>query len=848
MRILKNIFFSFILFFLSWCVWAENTDLDTSKLNSGELSEIERIEYLNLLSENFLKQDVETSLRYSKEAMQLSVELNRFDLQAASFYNAANAHKLKGENIQALDYFLKSLKIYRDLKNSDGVAKCSNSSGIIYRFLGDYSTALEYHLKALKIYEENEDQLGICLSMINTGVTYRNLNSPDIALDYYKKALDIATSIENKPAQIYALISTGNIYWYAKEVDRALTYYNQALDITNEVGYEAENPAGLFNNIGNVYRDKGNFEKANEYYQNSLSYSKEIGDTYLIAVTLKNIGINYRLSGEYEKALKYLSDAKTIVENSRILTVHKEVLEQLSETYINIKDYEKALKYYKEFSNLRESVTDEETSNKLSIMQLGFHLKDEASRQTINEVDLNLKMLKERNIRNIIIFITLLSIAIIFVLWSRYRMKLKKNQELRILNEDLEKRVEKRTKSLREENERRRIAQEHAEMANEAKNKFLANISHEVRTPLNAIIGFCDIASKNKTSPEQMDNLARIKDSSVHLLSLVKDIIDYSQMEMGKTTLKESSFDLKELVSSVINAFYLDAKSKKIELKYYLNETIPLNLLGDKDALGQILYNLVGNALKFTEKGSVEINVELASEPQDDHLELVFSVKDTGIGISTMKQKLIFMDFAQEYDSSSRKYGGAGLGLTISKHFVELMDGKITVKSEKGKGSEFKFSVKLKTDHSKPVKAEEKMKITEAKPLHILIAEDNLLNSQVILAFLNRLGHTAKVANNGIEAIEAMAKEPFDAILMDIEMPEMDGLEATQTIRANTTNQYNSNIPIIALTAHALKDYEDKSYQAGMNGYLTKPVDINLLKEALETLVISGSTNQAMSA
>lgn len=829
--------------------YSDEISLDTTNLNSKDLSGVEKIEYLNLLSSSLLKQDVNASLKYSMEAIELSIELNKPQLQAEASYNAAEAYKLKGENIQALDYFLKGLRTFRDINDKIGAAKCSNSCGVIYRFLGDYPTALEYHLKALKSYEKLEDQRGVCLSMINVGVVYSNLNKYDIALDYYKKSLEISYQIEDKAAQISALIATGNVYWLSNEVDRALNYYNQALQLTEELGFEIENPAGIYNNLGNAYRKKENYEKAHDYYTKSLEFSQGIGDKNLISITLKNIGINYKLSGDYEQAIKYLNQAKEIVENTHILKVHKEVLEELSDTYASLEDYKNSLKYFKEFSRLQVSVVDEEASNKLSIMQLGFHLKDEASKQTINEVDLNLKVLKERNIRNIIVFITLLSVAVIFVLWSRYRMKLKKNQELKSLNEDLEKRVEKRTRSLREENERRRIAQEHAELANETKNKFLANISHEVRTPLNAIVGFCDIASKDNASNGLMVNLDKIKDSSVHLLSLVKDIIDYSQMEKGTTVLKEFSFDLNELLSSVVNAFYLDSKSKKIELDYSLNSKVPTKLLGDKDALRQILYNLVGNALKFTEKGSVKINVDVGiNEIEDNNVELTFSVKDTGIGISPMKQKLIFMDFTQEYDSSSRKYGGAGLGLTISKHFVELMDGNISVNSTKGKGSEFKFSVKLKINREAPVSSKEEFKPKEFEKMHILIAEDNLLNAQVIVAFLSRLGHTAVVANNGLEALEALKTEEFDAILMDIEMPEMDGLEATKEIRSGKRNVLNPKVPIIALTAHALKDYEDKSFEAGMNSYLTKPVDINLLSEALDKVMFNSPATPSISA
>jgi signal transduction histidine kinase/ActR/RegA family two-component response regulator len=492
------------------------------------------------------------------------------------------------------------------------------------------------------------------------------------------------------------------------------------------------------------------------------------------------------------------------------------------------------LHFYKEFTDLKESLNEKATHDKISIMQLGHALKDETQKQTIHEVDLNLKVLKEKNIRNVIIFLTILSMGLVFILWSRYKLKLKTNQELLVLNAELEKRVEERTKRLKEENDRRKIAQEHAEVANETKNRFLANISHEVRTPINAIIGFCDLTEKTKITGEQQKNLQRIKDSSEHLLALIKDVMDYSQIENGKTALRINTFGLRETLSSVINAFYLDAKSKQIDISFVVDDDVPDRLKADKDALRQILFNLVGNAVKFTDKGTIRVTVK--NEPganQADKLKLRFSIKDSGIGISKMKQKLIFMDFTQEHDSSTRKYGGAGLGLTISKHFVEMMEGTIWVESEKGKGSEFIFTINLMVDQSQKTDPE-KSSTQPKKNLHVLVAEDNMLNAQVIVAFLARLGHTSKVAVNGKEALNVLAEEDFDAVLMDIEMPEMDGLDATRAIRNGNSRVRNPKIPVVALTAHALQDYEDKSYAAGMDNYLTKPVDINQLSEILQ--------------
>ncbi|MCB0804352.1 MAG: tetratricopeptide repeat protein [Bacteroidales bacterium] len=811
---------------------------DSLKQKLTEASGIERIEILIKLADKMLVSDPDRSIQYANEALEMAVDLNFSSGEADAYFQIGEAYLLKGENIRALDFYLKAQKMYSKNNNRSGQAKSYNSCGRVYKLLGDFSTALDYHLKAMRIYENLDDKEGLANSMIFTGIVYRNLGNPELAMDYYNKAENMGRQIDDRRIISSAMVSRGNIFWYENENDKALHLYEEALASLDESEGYGDEKSGIYNNIGNVNRQNGNFKYALDFYQKSLEISKNIGDKNLIAVTLKNIGITYKMSRDYDKAIEYLNESRSIAEQIRLLAVNKESLLELSETWSKIGDYQKALMYYKEYTSLNESITEEQASDKISIMQLGYHLKEEAQKQTIREFDLEMEVLKEKNIRNVIIFITLLAVSFIFILWTRYKLKLKKNQELRLMNADLEKRVEERTKRLREENERRRIAQEHAEMANETKNKFLANISHEVRTPINAIIGFCDLTMKSDINPDLRVNLQRIKDSTEHLLALIKDVLDYSQIDKGRTQLKKVKFELKMLVESVINAFYLDAKSKKIKLTYHIDDNLPKNLIGDKDALRQVMYNLVGNALKFTESGSINVDLKVSDqETSDGQVGLFCSIKDTGIGISKMKQKLIFMDFTQEHDTSSRKYGGAGLGLTISKHFVELMDGNIWVESDKGAGSNFMFTAVLEYEPEK-----QKTSVTEedtspnGKKLHVLIAEDNILNAQVIVAFLNRMGHTSEVAKNGLEALKILSEKDFDAVLMDIEMPEMDGLEATKAIRMGKDNVKDPEIPIVALTAHALKDYEEKSMQAGMNNYLTKPVDINQLSEVLQTL------------
>ena len=836
MKIIRLPFIFVVILLLCNAVQSTGKETDTLDAKNNIADRAEQIDVLNSLSSSYLNQQPDKTIELATKALGISQYNKDLKRQAASLFNIANGYRIKGENIKALEFFLQSLKIYKQIADKEGVAKSSNNVGRMFRFLGDYTTALDYHLESLGIYKELKNNSGIATSLINAGVVYRNLGKKDMALGNYNKALIISRENNDLVCIVNALVSIGNIYWYDNDNNKALLTYEEAFQITQQKDYKGEHPAGILNNIGNVYRSMGNYKKALDYYNQSLTMSRKIGDKNEIAVTQKNIGITYKESGKYSQAIQYLNESKDLAEQIHLLRIQRETLDQLSQTYTILSDYQKALEYYIEYSKLKDSLFDEETSDKISILQFGHDMKEKEQQKTISEKDIELKITREKNIRNIIIFISLLAISFVIVLWTRYRLKAKSNRELKTLNADLERRVEERTKRLREENEYRRIAQEQAELANETKNRFLATISHEVRTPINAIIGFCDLTIKSDLNPEHQTNLKRVKDSSEHLLALIKDILDYSQIESGKMELKKVTLDINKLVESVVNAYYLDAESKDIKLSCEIAGNVPRFIIGDPNAIRQILYNLVGNAMKFTDRGDVAISVKVEdSLIADKKVKLRFSVKDTGIGISKLKQKLIFKDFTQGDSSSRRRYGGAGLGLTISKNFVELMGGEIWVESEKEKGSNFIFTLTFKVDKNKSVKTILR-KPHEKKTLYILVAEDNLLNAQVIAAFLKRLGHTSKVAGNGIEALNLLSKEDFDAVLMDIEMPEMDGIEATEAIRAGKENVRNPKIPIIALTAHAIKDYEERSYKSGMDNYLTKPVDIELLSEILQSV------------
>ncbi len=678
-----------------------------------------------------------------------------------------------------------------------------------YNEIGEFYRALNYSYKALDLSKEIDNDPFVKRSHGYLGYSFLKQEDYKKALHHYKLASENATTDIGDMANIN--IKQARCYYGMNEIDLAFEKAIKADSLYKAMGtfYDASKTNMV---LANCYWKKGLFDEARIAYRKSIDERKR---NFYNGLSLAEIYISYaeflEEQNEIDSAIFYAKSGYKYTKDLDELQIHERALNVLYKMYDRKGNKDKTNDYLKELIEVKELRTEKariyETRNlayRVEHVEDSLKLVDLANQA---ELEYQLEIGKKDQTRNVLIGLAVLILLLAAGLYSRMLF-------IRRTNRQLEK------------------AKWRAERSESFKQQFLANMSHEIRTPMNAILGMTNLTLDTDLKPKQKQYLQAVKKSTENLLVIINDILDLSKLEAGKMDLELIPFALEDQLNIVKDTMRFKAEEKGLDVSIEIDKDLPEFIKGDPYRLNQILINLSGNAVKFTEKGSVKIKAKKEGDM------IRFSVTDTGIGLSTEKTDKLFTAFQQADESTTRKYGGTGLGLSISKSLVELQNGKIGVNSEEGKGSEFYFTLPFEPASEHDILdliKEKKFDVSKLKGIKILLAEDNKFNQIVLHDTIKHLidSATVDIAENGRVAVDMLSQNDYHLVLMDINMPEMDGHEATQFIRTQM-NGIKKDTKILALTASILSEDIKSFEKSGMNDYIPKPFT---REELLGTLI-----------
>ena len=743
----------------------------------------------------------------SSQAQEL--QFNKDSLKAEKYINDIKALRFS-EPEKAKVYADSALTILRNLKLKSREVEVVNQLGIIASVQGDSPKALEYFLEVLRLREELGDAAGLARIQNNLGILYKNLSDYERSLRFHSLSLENKKVLNDSLGIARSLNNIGEIYQQKHDTMLARQYFEESLILMSELNFKP-GLAALYNNLGEVYKLEGKIRKAIDFHSRSLELEKELDNLQGVGLSYLNIASLFLQIEQPEYAIENYLLAIEYFQRVNDLLGLKNAYNDLAITYADKENFSEAFKYFQLHSAIKDSVSSIETNRYIAELQTRYESeKQEQEIAFLNEKSImqDKEIVQERNNRNLLLIITTLLLAIAVILYVVNRSKQKVNRILTQQKAELEE------------------ANRKIEEAAQLKVQFLSIMSHEIRTPMNAVVGMANLLLSDNPREDQKEYLDTLNFATKNLLSVVNDVLEYNKTESGKVELEYIEFNLTFLLSHIYKSFIDEANSKGIELRIDSDAKIPEVLKGDTTRLTQILNNLISNAIKFTEEGSVTVYTSLAGIINNEAM-IDFKVSDTGIGISEDKLSNIFESFVQAGTDIHRRFGGSGLGLAIVKKLIELWGGSIKVVSSIGKGTTFSFSLSFPVSDSlyiKEVDPKEVYNQQGLKGVRVLLVEDDPVNVLVAKKFLSRWLAEVSICGNGEQALKELRSKEFDIVLMDLNMPVMDGYEASRKIRSSGKNGF-SKIPILAITASNVFEEHRLAYEAGVNDIVPKPFD-----------------------
>jgi len=816
--------------------FAQSDEIDQLKKQVNAQQGRNKLKILNNLSTALLAADQALSAkRYVMEAIDLSRSLSEADEEANALDNLGLIYQAKLDYTNAMKNFLAAMNIRNNIKNEMGIASSKNNIGRLFYLQENTGNAIANLEEALIIREKNDDKVGSAETNKNLGDVYLFKKIYGKARNYYVKAMELKIETEDLTGGAAIASFLGNILSDLGDHDGALTYHEMSLDLNSSL---EDMPAigRDFNNMVQVHLSQGQYDEALEANETAFGIRSSLNQSIPLAETYKNFGVIYAKTKNKTQADKNLNESIQLLKVEGQSPKTQSIYRDIARAYYDLGMHEKAYDMHVAYADSRDVFYNNEKDKALLELTTKYESEFEAEKNQATIATLENEQAFSSKMRTFLYALIGLGALLIFVLFSNYRRKKQDNELLLNKNEEISRQGEEiKDKNLLLKNTNDSLDNLNHKLVNEmaeresieqssfARDRFLATMSHEMRTPMNIIIGLTHLLLEEEPRQDQIEHLRTLQFSANNLVVFINDVLDFSKIEAGKLTLESREFSPVDTIEDTKQRFLLPARDKNIALNYSFDEAIPKCLIGDPVRLNQILTNLVSNAIKYTEKGAVDVKVKL-HELKSNEVTLVMKIEDTGKGMDEAEYTQMFRELSNN-QSGDIFEGYAGLGLTITKRLVDLQNGKIEVDSEIGKGTRFTIYLPFKISNNKaPVKvANRTLKSFEHLKGHkIMVVEDNKINQLVVAKMLRKIGVEVVTADDGVEALEALNHAYFDLILMDIQMPNMDGYRATAEIR-KSVDPRKRDVPIIALTASAFLTEKEKAKLFGMNDHVGKP-------------------------